>query len=89
MSLKCENHVDNDAKAVCHHCGRPLCNLTELPYTGQKGQIKKNQLCGYVIQDDYFDDRIAEVVNAVHCENCLLEHHNAMSAPLQRLKSSL
>lgn len=88
MNLKCEFHAE-DVKAVCHHCGKPLCNLTTLPYYGQKGQISKSQLCGYNIADDEFDDRIGGPVNAAHCENCLLEHHQPMSQHLQRLKSNL
>ena len=89
MSLKCEIHTEIEAKAVCHHCGKPVCNLTPLPYTGLKGQLTKSQLCGYIVIDDDFDDRLVESVRTVHCENCLVEHHNNYAAALQRLKSSL
>jgi len=91
MNTKCEIHATIDAKAVCHHCGKPLCNLIELPYKPIRGEtVPKDKLCGYTIEDPAFispDEK--PNARAVHCEGCLMANHRDLGASLERLKASL
>lgn len=94
MNYTCETHFTDKNKgkkaiAVCHHCGKPLCQLEKLPKVwGRKSAVK--ELCGYIIDDPcFFSPTGKSKVEANHCESCLLEHHVEFRSHLQRLKSNI
>lgn len=94
MSISCEVHTAEKAVAVCHHCGRPLCRVYEM-----KGAMKLRRgandlsdtvLCGFQIEDPVFASPENQPgVLAVHCADCLLEHHPEYSNVLTRLRAAL
>jgi hypothetical protein len=91
MNAKCETHNQN-AVAVCHHCGRPLCKLIKLPYKPVRGvTLPKNQLCGYIIIDPAFSvPSEFPGTEAFHCGDCLMaQHHEEFGVSLERLKAGL
>jgi hypothetical protein len=91
MNVKCETHTSKEAVAVCHHCGRPVCNLIKLSYRVVRGMsIPMDQLCGYIIDDPAFAWPSEDVgVQAIHCQSCLISQHKEFASSLERLKARL
>jgi hypothetical protein len=66
MSLKCGNgeDIEDHLIFVCHHCGMPLCE--------EHGWV--------VSADDAFDDSNIPVSRAaMHCRDCVEEHHRGLA----------
>jgi hypothetical protein len=88
MAIQCETH-NKKTKAVCHHCGKPLCELEGLPLP-RGSRPTTRDVCGYAIIDEVFHARAgARGTEAFHCESCLLEQHPDYTQHVQRLRSML
>ena len=92
MKLYCETHNNKEATGVCHHCGKPLCEVEHLSASAKSKNslVAKDKLCGYRIPDYVFavpEDQPRVLAN--HCEACLTENHAEYNQSLARLKSNI
>ena len=94
--IHCDTHNDEhgkpkEARYVCHHCGRPLCNANQLPEDARerKGKFAARDVCGYMLLDKMLWAADGKGAPTYHCEECLTRYHPEMVADLGKFKTNL